>query len=201
VKICGIRDRAGLACVLEAGADAVGCVLSPSPRRVALREAEELFAAIPPGILRILVLGRSTPLERARALACACADLVQAEGAALAARRFLPVERDGPDLAPRLCRRARHHALVLVEGAESGRGMRPDWARVADAAGAARAQVPGFGVVLSGGLTPDSVAGAIRQVRPYAVDVSSGVERAPGIKDAVRVQAFVLAVRGAEGSA
>ena len=195
VKICGVRDAAGLACVLEAGADAVGCVLAPSPRRIALPEAAALLASIPDGILRVLVLGRSRGVARERALACAQADLVQLEGADLAGEKILPVERDGPDLEARLRRRARRHLLVLVEGAASGRGVRPDWARVADATDAVRA--PGLRIVLSGGLTPDSVGAAIRQVRPYAVDVSSGVERTLGIKDPARVRAFVTAAREA----
>jgi len=66
---------------------------------------------------------------------------------------------------------------------------------VADATDAVRA--PGLRIVLSGGLTPDSVGAAIRQVRPYAVDVSSGVERTLGIKDPARVRAFVTAAREA----
>lgn len=197
VKICGVRDAAGLACVLEAGADAVGCVLAPSPRRIALPEAAALLASIPEGILRVLVLGRSRGGARERALACAHADLVQLEGADLDGERILPVERDGPDLEARLHRQGCRHSLVLVEGAASGRGVRPDWARVADATDAVRTHVPSLRIVLSGGLTPDSVAEAIGQVRPYAVDVSSGVECAPGIKDPARVRAFVTAAREA----
>jgi phosphoribosylanthranilate isomerase len=195
VKICGIRDRGTLECAVLAGADAVGAVLAPSPRRVRLPEAVALFAHVPERVLRVLVLGQSTRLELAHALACREADLVQAEGSELPPGRMLPVERDGPDLALRLRERARRHRRVLVEGGESGRGMRPDWARVADAAQAVRAEVPGFRLVLSGGLTPDTVREAIRRVGPYAVDVCSGVERAPGIKDPARVRAFVEAVR------
>jgi phosphoribosylanthranilate isomerase len=198
VKICGIRDRAGMACALEAGADAVGAVLAPSFRRIPLRDAQALFAEVPEAVLKVLVAGRATRLELARALACAGADLVQAEGASLPGQRVLPVERDGPDLPARLRARARQHSMVLVEGAVSGRGVRAEWARVADAADAVRTATVGFRLVLSGGLSPESVAGAIREVRPYAVDVSSGVERAPGVKDAARVRAFVLAARDTE---
>ena len=201
VKICGIRDRATLECALQAGADAVGAVLAPSPRRVRLEEAAALFAPFRGRIVRVLVLGRTTARELARALACGEAECVQAEGAELPSGRVLPVERDGPDLVLRLGERARRHRRVLVEGGGSGRGMRPDWGRVADAAEAVRLQVPRFRLVLSGGLTPDALLEAIRRVRPYAVDVSSGVEGTAGVKDHGRVRAFLEAARHAERQA
>ena len=195
VKICGIRDRGTLECAVLAGADAVGAVLAPSPRRVRLPEAVALFAHVPERVLRVLVLGQSTRLELAHALACRAADLVQAEGSELPPGRMLPVERDGPDLALRLRERARRHPPP-VPSPDACPGRFPLLPRGrADAAGAVRAEFPGFRLVLSGGLTPDTVREAIRRVGPYAVDVCSGVERAPGIKDPGRVRAFVEAVR------
>jgi phosphoribosylanthranilate isomerase len=82
-------------------------------------------------------------------------------------------------------------AWLLVEGRASGRGARADWALAARLALRTR-------VVLAGGLDAGNVAAAIRRVRPFGVDVSSGVESAPGVKDPGRIRAFVAAVRAAE---
>ena len=104
-----------------------------------------------------------------------------------AAVRPLPVFRDTPDLDEEAVVAA---GLVLFEAAESGRGTRPDWQRAARLARRCR-------LVLAGGLDPDNVAEAIRTVRPFGVDVSSGVERARGVKDPARIAAFVAAARAA----
>ena len=121
-------------------------------------------------------------------------DLVQAEPSddlerALDGRaRLLPVLHDGPDLLTHLPVGA---ATVLLEAeGRGGRGVSPDRARAAALARRVR-------LVLAGGLTPENVGAAIAAVRPYAVDVSSGVESSPGVKDPRRIAAFIAAVRRA----
>ena len=108
--------------------------------------------------------------------------------------RFLPEFHAAADLVERMStfRRTSPNGLILLEGVgRGGRGERADWGRAAEVARLGP-------LALAGGLTPDNVAEAIRRVRPFGVDVSSGVERAPGIKDPEKVRAFFEAVRRAE---
>jgi len=201
VKICGLSDERALAAACEAGADAVGFVLAPSPRRVSLARAAELMTRVPVGIERVLVFARATRAELEDALALA-PDALQAEldsdWPELSARVFaLPVLRDGADLAARAERLPRagapaahglRGAFVLDGPLGGGRGLLADESR-------ARALAARRALVLAGGLDPDNVAARIRSVRPFAVDTSSGVESARGVKDPERVRAFVRAVR------
>ncbi len=195
VKICGIRDESTLRAAIEAGADAVGFVVAApaSPRCLEIELAAELIA-LTPAFVTPVVVSRHPDSETIRELIavatpawlqtdrCDFASLALAPG-----WRALPVLRergDGAALQP-------GWRTVLCEGADSGKGELGDWRFAAELA-ANRA------VVLAGGLRADNVAAAIRRVRPYAVDVSSGVESAPGIKDVAAIEAFVAAVRRAE---
>ena len=200
VKICGIRDEAGLEAACASGADAVGFVLAPSPRRVSLFEARRLLRLVPREIERIAVFARATLRELSAALELDF-DALQAEAESewpeLDARRFaLPVLRDGADLERRALALGRTEtrpnslrgALVLDGSAGGGQGSAVDGAR-------ARSLAALRPVVLAGGLTPANVAARIRAVRPFAVDVSSGVERLRAQKDPALVHAFVRAVR------
>jgi phosphoribosylanthranilate isomerase len=210
VKICGITDRAGLEAALDAGADAVGFVLAPSPRQLGVAEAAALCAATPPFVSRVLVF-REPPAELVRvALETLRPDHVQLEAEDLdrmpaeARDRVLPVFHDDGRLVERLDdwlagARERTSALgpeppaIHLEGpGRGGRGVPVDRRRAAGAARRTR-------IVLAGGLRPETVGDAVREVRPYAVDVSSGVESAPGKKDPARVRAFVSAARAAAG--
>lgn len=197
VKICGLRTHADIDAAIDAGADAVGFVLAESPRRVTLAQLADLARAVPAPIARTAVFLRPTPTEVTAAAAAAPLDWLQmnAEAAtALAdtplAPRLLPVLRDTPDLPAQLACFA-HAPTVLIESPRSGRGECADWPRIADLTRNRR-------IILAGGLTPDNVAEAIRLVRPFAVDVSSGVELAPGRKDPARIRAFIQAVRAVE---
>lgn len=204
VKICGLADEAALEAACEAGVDAVGLVLAPSPRRVSLARARVLLARVPEGIERVLVFACATRAELGAALELE-ADALQAEVDSdwpeLPARMYaLPVLRDGADLAARATevvapREFPAHglrgALVLDGSAGGGRGLHADETRARRLA----AQRP---LVLAGGLAPENVAARIRAVRPFAVDTSSGVEGVRGIKDIERVRAFVRAVRALE---
>lgn len=200
VKICGLTDEAALEAACAAGADAIGVVLASSPRQVTLARARELLARVPSGIERVGVFGRATRAELTAALALEL-DALQAEldsnWPALPAGVFaLPVLRDrhglasgmaGPEASGGARPESLRGALVLDGSAGGGQGRLVDLARARRIA-AARA------IVLAGGLRPDNVAACIRAVRPFAVDVSTGVERVPGTKDPGLVRAFVRAV-------
>jgi phosphoribosylanthranilate isomerase len=199
VKICGVTSAAAVDAAVDAGADAIGLVLAPSPRRLGLDVAARLAARVPPFVARVAVLRHPDAVAVRAACAAIVPHLVQAEpgpgvtAALLAAcgAGFLPVLHDGPTL---LRRRLPAAATVLLEArGRGGRGITPDWARAARLARRVR-------LVLAGGLTPENVGAAIRRVRPYAVDVSSGVERAPGVKDARLIRRFIAAVRDAAGA-
>jgi phosphoribosylanthranilate isomerase len=202
VKICGVTSAAALDAAIDAGADAVGFVLAPSPRRLTLDAAARLAARLPPFVARVAVL-RHPGLAAVRAACAALAPhLVQAEpaaGLAAAVRgaaggaRLLPVLHDGPALLRRRLPAGTGGALgavTLEARGRGGRGVTPDWTRAALLARRVR-------LVLAGGLTPDNVGTAIRRVRPYAVDVSSGVESAPGIKDSRLIRRFIAAAHAA----
>lgn len=197
VKICGLRRPVDLEAAVEAGADAIGLVFADSPRRVTAAEAADLMARVPPGIEVVAVFREPEP-DRLRAALDLGIGWIQADASwrAPAGVRWLPAFADGADLAER----AGHHptgpgqglsAAILVDGpVGGGRGVPPDLDRVA----ALAATRP---VILAGGLRPDTVAAAIARVRPFGVDVSSGVESEPGVKDPARVRAFVAAARAA----
>jgi len=191
IKICGLSSAEAVAAAVAAGADAVGFVFHPdSPRHVSPATAATLAAAVPAGIARVAVARHPTQEAVDAILAVFGPDLLQTDAADLARLRLpatlgrLPVLRTGALLPERLPVRC------LVEGADRGRGERADWP--AAAALARRCEV-----VLAGGLDSANVGAAIRAVRPFGVDVSSGVEHAPGRKDPARIRDFVAAARAA----
>lgn len=187
VKICGISDLAAAEAAADAGADAVGFVFSSSPRQISPREAVMIAGDLPPGILRVAVFRRPTLDEIADVLEVFTPDMVQADHDTLEgfdSTAVLPVFRDGIDGTP-------DGGWFLFEGPVSGAGHLVDFSR---AAGTARLGT----MILAGGLRPDNVATAIDQVRPAGVDVSSGVESSPGVKDPALIRSFVAAARAAE---
>lgn len=204
VKLCGLPDLRALRLAAEARPDAIGLVFAPSVRQVRPEDAAALLAIVPEGVERWAVFRTPDPATL-RAIAHLPLTGVQADatwdGAGLPAGwAFLPVFPDGPDLLDRVRaagfaghpRAARGLAdAFLVDGPTGGgRGQPADWARAAQAARLGP-------LVLAGGLTPDNVAAAVAAVRPWAVDVSSGTESAPGVKDGDRLRAFAAAARGA----
>lgn len=200
VKICGLRTPEAVAAAVRSGADALGFVFSASPRRIAVPDARALAAEIPPFVARVAVLWNPDAEEVSRVCDTFLPDVVQCEpgdyGAAPHAggAAFLAVLHDGPDVAAR-ARALPAGAAVLLEAAgRGGRGVAPDWSR---AAAIARTRP----LVLAGGLTPANVGDAIRTVRPYAVDVSSGVESSPGVKDPGLIERFIEAVSRAGDTA
>jgi phosphoribosylanthranilate isomerase len=195
VKLCGLRTRADVVAAVEAGADAVGFVVaSGSARRVTLSEAARLGAGI--DAERYLVTVDLDPEVLVAAARAASVTGVQPHGrhgaAAAAAARdagfdvLLPVPvRDEVDVAS-----VPEGVMPILDaspnGQHGGSGVAFDW-RLAEGLGRP--------VVLAGGLTPENVADAVAIVRPWGVDVSSGIETVPGVKDHDRMRRFVEAVK------
>jgi len=193
VKICGLSTPRSVAAAVVGGADAVGFVFAESPRRVTPVRARELCADLSPVMVRVAVMRHPTPAEWQAVADGFAPDWLQTDAndfAGLAvAEHFgrLPVYRDThlPDDS------VTGEEPVLFEAGVSGAGQLADWGRAAELA-------RGRKLVLAGGLTPDNVGDAIATVRPWGVDVSSGVESRRGVKDAGRIAAFIQAVREAE---
>ncbi len=195
VKICGLTDETAVAAAVAAGADAVGFVFhAASPRNLEPRRAQALAAALPPGVRRVAVTLHPAPVLVAKVLEEFAPDVWQSDAADLPAMALpagiepWPVLRAGIALPAPLPRR------FLFEGAKSGAGVVTDWGQATSLARRGE-------LILGGGLDPGNVAEAIRRVRPFGVDVSSGVESAPGRKDPVRIREFVAAARKAAAGA
>jgi phosphoribosylanthranilate isomerase len=211
VKICGVIDAdQALACV-EAGASAIGVnFVASSPRRISMEQGRAIADAIGKRALVVAVVA-DMPLSEMLALQerppsggpAFCLQL-HGEEAADSLRAVLPhaykamriASPDDVDAA-----RAMPGEYLLVDAkvdgaAKGGTGQRFDWSLVVDVAKVRK-------LVLAGGLRPDNVADAVRRVRPYCVDVASGVEAAgrPGVKDLARVRDFIAAVRAGNESA
>lgn len=187
VKICGITEVGAGIAAARAGADAVGFVFASSPRQISPGDAVLVSGELPPALLRVAVFRDPTLEEVEEVLERFTPDLVQADHSSLSELRgveVLPVYRPG-DPTPA------DGSWFLFEGRESGVGQMTDLDEAARAAGIGK-------LVLAGGLTPDNVGSAIEKVRPHGVDVSSGVESAPGVKDTESIHSFVAAVRAAE---
>lgn len=204
IKICGITREEDLAAAVAAGADALGFVFyPPSPRYVTPQRAARLLAAVPAFVTRVGLFVNEPAGNVREILAQIPLDLLQFHGDEDAAycaafgRPWIKAARvkAGFDLleyasafagAPGVC------GLLLdahVEGYGGG-GQTFDWSLIPRS-------LP-LPVILSGGLHPGNVAEAVRAVRPWAVDVSSGVESARGIKDAQKITEFIAGVRNAD---
>ena len=204
IKICGITREEDLAAAVAAGADALGFVFyPPSPRYVAPQRAAELLALVPAFVTRVGLFVNEPAAAVRAVLAQAPLDLLQFHGDEDAAycasfgKPWIKAARvkAGFDLleyaaafagAPGAC------GLLLdahVEGYGGG-GKTFDWSLIPRS-------LP-LPVILSGGLHPGNVAAAVRAVRPWAVDVSSGVEAARGIKDVQKINEFIAGVRDAD---
>ncbi len=194
VKICGITTIEDARHAVACGADALGFVFfAKSPRCVSPETARGIIAELPPFVSAVGLFVNEDP-ERIRQVVDFCSlDVIQLhgdeapDGCDFGPRRIVKALRvkDAASLAGH--REYSVSALLLdawVAGVYGGTGERFNW----ELAAAVARQRP---VILAGGLTPENVAEAVRQVRPYAVDVSSGVEAAPGKKDPAKVAAFI----------
>lgn len=201
VKICGITSVADAVAAAEAGADMIGLMFyEGSPRHITLAQAAEIARALSPFVLRVGVFVNPPEAQVTRAIAACGLSLLQFHGdessdfctqfgmMSLKAVRV----RDADSLK----RLENYQTDAFLLDAHSGSGLggtgeKFNWEL------AVEAKKLGKPIFLAGGLTPENVADAVRQVQPFAVDVSSGVESAPGIKDAAKMRAFIEAVRAA----
>ena len=197
IKICGITNTADALAACEHGADALGFVFAPSPRQISPEAAREIIRSIPPFITMVGVFV-DEPADRVREIVRFCKlDAVQLHG------------NESPDYIAGLGMpaikgfRVKNKVTIdciyqfklkwflldtYMPGTAGGSGRSFDWTIAADAARLGR-------MILAGGLTADNVTTALATVRPYAVDVSSGVEIAPGKKDHGKIQQFIHEVR------
>ncbi|MBW1710079.1 MAG: phosphoribosylanthranilate isomerase [Deltaproteobacteria bacterium] len=198
VKICGITSEPDALAAAEAGADALGFIFAPSPRRITLETARLIIHRLPPFVSSVGVFVDSSEDEIRDAVRYLDLDFVQLHG------------QESPDFCARFSNRAikalRADKMVdmeqvaayqntaralLVDSGGGGTGKSFDW----------KALPPEFKhtrFILAGGLDPDNVHKAIGLVKPWAVDVSSGVETAPGIKDEQKIINFIQKVREAD---
>lgn len=199
LKICGLTRAADAADAVAAGATALGFVFwSRSPRAIRPDAAREIVAGVPPGVLTVGVFVNEGLDEVRRIVEVVGLGAVQLHGEErplFAAGVETPIVRAMTlESADETCRIWPPHVTLLLDAADpvrrGGTGTIVDWTRAADIARRRN-------VVLAGGLTPENVGEAVARVRPYGVDVSSGVERAPGEKDAAKVAAFLANARAA----
>lgn len=194
VKICGLTHVVSVEAAISAGADALGFVFSDSARQVTVRHAAFIASRVPRHVLRVAVMRKPEAALWREVQEIFCPDVLQTDGDDF---EYLDVPQDiqrwpvvregepatGQDVAD----------VFVYEGPSSGRGAKVDWQVAAGIAKKGR-------MILAGGLDPDNVAEAITTVEPWGVDVSSGVESAPGLKDADLIHAFVAAVRATEST-
>jgi phosphoribosylanthranilate isomerase len=198
VKVCGIRRREDALLAVELGANALGFVLWPSsPRAIVPAAVRQIVDAVPPFVETVGVFVNQSPGDVRRLAGEARLSAVQLHGdedardyAGCAVRviKALPV---GPGFTMAAVEGVPADMTVLLDAHDpvrrGGTGRPIEWS-VAESAARVRP------VILSGGLTPENVRRAAEAVRPYAVDVSSGVEAAPGIKDESKLRAFFAAL-------
>jgi phosphoribosylanthranilate isomerase len=216
IKICGITRVADALAAAQAGADAIGLNFWPgTPRRVEIARAREIAAALPPFVTRVALFVDPDPADVRAVLDELPIDVLQFHGdeprslcSAFARPYIKTVQvKHGVDLVEYASRYGDASGLLFdtfrAGAMPGGTGHAFDWSRLSPAVRAAL-RAP---LILSGGLDPVNVGDAIRAVRPWALDVSSGVEeRGPdgvprkGIKDAARIAAFINGVRDADGS-
>jgi phosphoribosylanthranilate isomerase len=216
VKICGTTSLHDAQMALAAGADALGFIFAPSPRRIELADAAEIIAKLPNGIEKIGVFVNETPAHVAEVAQRAGLSGVQLHGdepaeqmpefrRALGERKIVKTlqARDAGEerLADYLSARGSIDAILLDSGSahqRGGTGIPFAWEEVVPLAAAIREAMP---LIIAGGLNAENIAMALRLFDPWGVDVVSGVERELGKKDEGRLHDFVAAVRHTQVSA
>ncbi len=207
VKICGVRTPEEARKCVEAGADAVGMLLARSPRRITAGQARAIVEALPPTVKPVIVMMPSTleeAVEAARIIKPAAIQLQGEEPPELVAeiKKALPGTYaikavhvgEGRELEKALEYEKVADAILLdtMSPNRGGSGTTHDWAISRKIVASVRKPV-----ILAGGLNPDNVAAAVREVGPYAVDVASGVEGEGRAKDSKLVKAFIANSKGA----
>jgi phosphoribosylanthranilate isomerase len=190
VKICGFRDAQHVEAAIQAGADALGFVFARSVREIAPADAAAISANTPSHVRRVAVMRHPTDDEWQEVLQVFSPDVLQTDAEDFVSLNVpdsverWPVYRQGgavPDA----------EGAYIFEGQKSGQGETVDWSQAATLGESGH-------MILAGGLAAHNVSEAIATVRPFGVDVSSGVESAPGRKDVQLIGEFITAVRAAE---
>jgi len=190
VKICGLRDERHVMAAVEAGAGALGFVFAESPREVTPELARTISDSVPRDVKRVAVMLHPANEHWLAVLRTFQPDVLQTDAEDFAGLdvpasvECWPVFREGistPDTP----------GTYVYEGPKSGRGETVNWSAAAILARSGQ-------MILAGGLGPNNVAAAIQAVRPFGVDVSSGVESTPGRKNSQLIKEFISAARAAE---
>jgi phosphoribosylanthranilate isomerase len=202
VKICGLTTRDAVEAAVAAGADAIGFVFAPSQRQIAAARATQLAQGVSRRIPRVAVMLHPTQSELDEVWSEFRPDVLQTDLEDLATLLLpqglgvMPVIRNAarpkpdPQASSPVAPASAGHKRILFEGPVSGIGHISDWHSAAQLARTTQ-------LVLAGGLNASNVADAIAAVRPFGVDVSSGVEASPGIKDPAKIHDFVRRARAA----
>lgn len=212
IKICGIRDPRAALAVVDAGGDAIGLnFVEKSPRFVAVEDARRIVDALPAFVEPVALFADATPAHVRRVCAETGIRTVQLHGqeSPTAAEAVLPARvikvvhfGDGATAQIRAWRGVLNLTAILwdtpPQGAEltGGTGRTFAWQDLAQLQ--QTDALRGLRLIVAGGLTPDNVVDAVRVLRPYAVDVASGVESSRGVKDPGKIRAFCEAVRAAD---
>ena len=197
IKVCGITNEEDALMAVALGADALGFVFAPSPRQISIGTARDIVRRLPPEVTTIGVFRDQDPQFVSKAILESGIKGVQLHGhetpamaAAIAPRPQVLITAFAAG-SPGIARFREYGAdAILLDAATPGGGKVFDWDLIDDIPDNAR-------LILAGGLTPTNVAAAIRRVQPWGVDVSSGVESAPGHKDPILVSEFIAAARSA----
>jgi phosphoribosylanthranilate isomerase len=198
VKICGVTNEDDALLAVAMGADAVGFIFAPSSRQVNAQTVFDITRRLPPEILTVGVFRDETSSRVVQLANRAGVKAVQLHGRETPEQAH-EIAREFPRVykvfaaGSSMSRRAREYPgdLVMVDSPNPGSGEVFDWGLIDE--------VPeGMRILLAGGLNPDNVGLAVATVRPWGVDVASGVEASPGRKDPMKVKAFIEAARAAD---
>ncbi|HKI49047.1 MAG TPA: phosphoribosylanthranilate isomerase [Desulfobacteria bacterium] len=196
VKICGITRMVDAEAAVESGADALGFVFAKSPRQISPEKAREIIRRMPPFVTTVGVFVDEVP-QKIREIMNFCGlDLIQLHGhetpttcADLSSRVIKAFRVQGEETLTQIVPYKGHVRAILLDtyqkGVNGGTGKTFDWRL------ARKAKEIGIHVVLSGGLGPENVLEALERVTPSAIDISSGIEKSPGIKDHERMKMFM----------
>ena len=198
MKICGTTSEEDALLAVAMGADALGFIFAPSPRQIAPSLTADIVKRLPPEVVTVGVFRDESPKRVVEVVNRCGLKGAQLHGhetpeQATWIRQRVPFTIQAFPAGDRAVRNAlNYHAdIVLVDSPKPGSGQVFDWSLAAEAPRSVR-------LMLAGGLHADNVADAIAQVRPWGVDVVTGVEQSPGRKDARKVRAFITAAKEAE---
>ena len=197
VKVCGTTSEEDALLAVAMGADAVGFIFAPSPRQVSVNAVREILSRLPREVVTVGVFRDEAPEQVVKVVNGLGLRAAQLHGRETPAQVQWVVERVPmvinafPAGSSAIRRAAEYGAqIVMLDAPSPGSGQVFDWNLVDGVP-------PGSRLLLAGGLTPDNVADAIAQARPWGVDVCTGVEASPGRKDAVKLRTFVSAAKAA----